>query len=219
MKTVVITGASRGIGKALAERFLHEGYRVIGTSRSGIANIQHANLTMIPLELTDSNSRERCIQTFTHLHAPIDILINNAGIWHPKDDQDAFDLDVLRETLEVNLLGPIDLVQRLIPFVHQDGHILHLTSRRGSMDYTTESMYPAYSLSKAALNMFGRKLAARLKGHITISLVHPGKVQTDMNDGEGDFTPDEAASHIFTLATNPTIETGRFWFQGERFPW
>jgi NAD(P)-dependent dehydrogenase (short-subunit alcohol dehydrogenase family) len=75
-----------------------------------------------------------------------------------------------------------------------------------------------YKISKAALNMVTRCLAIRLDGQITVSSVHPGWVKTDMGGDDADIEPEEAAEDIFTLA-NSQVETGQFWFKGEKFPW
>lgn len=218
MKTTLITGASRGIGRALAEKFLANGDFVIGTSRSGEAKFSRENLLMIPLEISDSASREDAAQKIRDFGKKIDILVNNAGMFHLGDDQETINVDVLRETLEVNTLGPIDFTERLVPLMNDGGHIVNVSSRRGSMTFTSESLYPDYGISKAALNMFTRILAARLKGRVTVSSVHPGYVKTDMNEGHGEIEPEEAANDIFTLASSD-VETGGFWYKGERFPW
>ncbi len=218
MKTIVITGASRGIGRALAERFLAEGEMVIGTSQSGTADYEHPNLTIIQLELASKESRENCAARIGELTESIDILINNAGIWQPADDKAIIDVTVLQETLEVNMLGPIDFTERVLPMVKKGGQIINLSSRRGSMSYTHEDIYPCYCISKAGINMFTRLLAARLKNNITVSAVHPGVVKTAMRDWEGELTPEEAADDIYKLALRHK-ETGQFWYRGEIFPW
>lgn len=220
MKTVLITGASRGIGGALAKRFLANGDRVIGTSRSGEVEMVHANFSCLPLELTDSKSIATCVQKIGEQTKSIDILVNNAGIWHSKDDTLEIHSLPLRETFDVNVFGTIEFTEKILPLMGQNGHILNVSSRRGSLEYIvkTDGSYPDYCLSKAALNMFTRLLSVRLKGRVTVSSVHPGFVQTDMNEGEGDFTPEEAAEDIFALTMKP-IETGQFWFKGEKFPW
>ena len=81
-----------------------------------------------------------------------------------------------------------------------------------------EIKYPCYSISKAAFNMFTKFLALRLKDTMTVSAVHPGFVRTDMNEGEGDILPEEAAEDIYTLA-NAKVASGKFWFKGEEFLW
>lgn len=145
-------------------------------------------------------------------------MINNAGVWHPKDDQVSIDGTALRETFEANFFGPVDIIESIISCMNPGGHIVNVSSRRASLTNTHESLYPCYGLSKTALNMYTRILAARLKDNITVSSVHPGFVQTDMNEGEGDITPEEAASDLYELA-NKKVETGQFWFKGEKMPW
>ncbi|HCC83987.1 TPA: short-chain dehydrogenase [Candidatus Uhrbacteria bacterium] len=218
MKTIVITGASRGIGRALAERFLAEGERVIGTSQSGTADYEHPNLIMVQLELASVESRESCTARIGELTESIDILINNAGIWQPADDKAIIDVAVLQETLEVNMIGPIDFTERVLLMVKKGGQIINLSSRRGSMAYTTADLYPCYCISKAGINMFTRLLAARLKNKITVSAVHPGVVKTEMSDWKGELTAAEAADDIYKLAMKYK-ETGMFWYKGEIFPW
>lgn len=215
MKTAFITGASRGIGRALAERFLSGGNRVIGTSRSGAAPFNHPNLLLLPLELSNTASRAACIKK---IDANIDIFINNAGMWHAKDNKEVIDPDTLRETLEVNLIGPVDVAERIVPLMNDGGHIINISSRRGSMEFTTECLYPCYAISKAGLNMFTRLLAARLKGRVTVSCVHPGFVKTDMNEGDGERTTEEVAEELYRFI-NSGVETGHFWYKGERYPW
>ena len=226
MKTVVITGASRGIGRALAERFLANGDSVIGSSRTGQADFQDSNLRILPMELTDDASRQRFADTVRDLNRPIDIFINNAGMWHDNDEGPVVDLEALRQTLEADLVGPVDLAQKLVSLMAPGSHIINVSSRRGSCSFTEDKsdqppgrclVDPAYSIAKAGLNMFTRKLAVRLKDKATVSSVHPGSVKTDMNPG-GEITSQEAAEDIFKLA-NSSPETGQFWFKGEKFSW
>lgn len=218
MKTIVITGASRGIGRALAEKFLAEGERVIGTSQSGMADYEHQNLIIVQLELASKESRESCAASIAELTQSIDILVNNAGIWHPTDDKPEINVDILRETLEVNMIGPIDFTERVLPLVNKGGQIINLSSRRGSMNYTHEDVYPCYCISKAGINMFTRLLAARLKNNVTVAAVHPGLVKTEMSGWKGELTAEEAADDIYQLTLRDK-ETGQFWYKGEVFPW
>lgn len=217
MKTILITGASRGIGRALAEKFLSNGDFVIGTSKDGKADFQHENLVFLPLDLFDSNSIVSCFEKFSSLDKSIDILINNAGIYLGEEPGSKLDMSALRKTLEVNLFGQVDLTERLLPFLNDGGQIVNLSSRYGSLSMNDEIEYPAYSISKASLNMYTKNLATRLKGQIIVSSVHPGNVKTDLND-EGTISPGEAADDIFNLIdSNP--ETGQFWFKGKIIGW
>ncbi len=218
MKTVFISGASRGIGKALAQIFLQNGFFVIGTSTKGVADFADENLVMLQLDQTDSSSIDRCGQSVIELGKKIDVLINNAGSWIEGDYAESIDADILRKTLEVNLIGPIAITEKLIPLLNDNSHVVNVSSRKGSMNFVTEIGNPCYSISKAGLNMFTKYLTARLKDHATVSAVHPGFVKTDMNDGEGEVEPEVAALAIYKLAIRD-VESGKFWFNGEEFPW
>jgi len=222
MKTVLITGVSRGIGKALAERFLKNGDHVIGTSTSGSADWSHATLQLLQLDLSDPESIRKCAEEVGALNTKIDILINNAGMVVDEEEaSDAIVPDYLRRTIEVNLLGTVDFTERIVPFMAEGGHIINISSSAGSLANTSSSAslpYPSYRISKAALNMFTRTLALQLQGSVCVSSVHPGWVKTDMGGDEADISPEEAAEDIYALASSrPT--SGQFWFKGKPFPW
>ena len=220
MKIILITGVSRGIGKATAQRFLKNGDFVIGTSTRGVANWKHKNLKIFELNLAQPNSIINCVTKIKEFNKRIDILINNAGmVVEDEINKLAIDIKYLRETLEVNLIGTIDFTEKIIPLMNKGGHIINISSSSGSLEYTAYTLnYPAYRISKVALNMVTRILAIRLKGKITVSSVHPGRVKTDMGSSDADMEPEEAAEYIFKLA-NSKIQTGQFWFKGKKFLW
>ena len=221
MRTVLITGIGKGIGKALAEKFLIEGFNVIGTIRTGQTDIP--GVLTYPLDLADPES----IRTTTHAlcveHPTIDIVINNAGVLLDEEET-SLNVDLLRRTLDVNLLGTVAFTEALKGHITQGGHIVNISSEAGSLTEAngTEGHYPhhypAYKISKTALNMYTRTLAVELRGKAIVSSVHPGWVQTDMGGSEADMTPAEAAEGIFNTAIAQP-ETGQFWFKGEKLPW
>ncbi|MEK6898830.1 MAG: SDR family NAD(P)-dependent oxidoreductase [Nanoarchaeota archaeon] len=219
-KTLFITGASRGIGKALAKKFLEENYSVIGTSTSGTIPFAHKNLTMLKLDLSSEKSIEKCVSDFLKLNKKIYILINNAGIWGGFED-DIIRIDVLRKVLEVNLFGTINLTEKLIPSMNSSGKIINISSRAGSLSYkgTHHANHPDYNISKAALNMYTISLASKLKNkNILVASIHPGWVKTDMGGKGADITPEQAAEDIYKRIIT-LKETGQFWFKQEKFPW
>lgn len=217
MRIAVITGANRGIGRALAEKFLQSSYFVIGTSREGIADFSHGNLLMLPLDLADAESRAACARKIIARAQSIDVLINNAGIFDERDEGPLVNIEALRATLEVNLIGTIDFTERVVSVLAGGGHLVNVSSRRGSCGYTKDTLYPGYSISKAGLNLYTRKLAARLGDQVTVSCVHPGQVKTDMNP-EGTEDPVDAAEAIYQIIET-RVPTGHFWNHGEEFPW
>ena len=223
MKTALITGISRGIGEALAKKFLEEGYRVFGTSLSGKSTISDENFSVHQLDLASSESIKNCVEQIAKTGVKIDILINNAGVLLDEEET-VVDLDKLRKTLEVNLIGTIDLTEQIIPLISEKGHVINLSSTAGSLGRADTSShyphhYPAYKISKTALNMYTKTLAIRLKSKdIIVSSVHPGWVRTDMGGEEADISPEESAQGIFNLAASRPA-TGQFWFNGDRLPW
>ena len=223
-KVVLITGASRGIGKALAQKFLNEGFVVFGTTQERSAESLHENIHQFSLDLNSTESIARCAEELQSRGRRIDVLINNAGVLLDEDEIVVVP-EKLRKTLEVNVIGTIDFTERIIPLLGERAHIINISSTAGSISETGNGFshdpghYPSYKISKAALNMYTRTLALRLKSEgITVSSVHPGWVKTDMGGLDAPRSPEEAADqvYIFTLS-NP--ESGRFWFDGKELPW
>jgi len=227
MKTAFITGVGRGIGKALAQEFLKNDWTVVGTSQSGNVDYSDKNLRIFQLDLASVDSIKKCVESVASSHIKIDAQVNNAGVMLDPNET-RLNPNELRQTLEVNVIGTADLTEKLIPLISNGGHIVNISSQAGSitdMDDLNDShspyYYPAYKISKAALNMYTRTLAARLKHEgtdIVVSSVHPGWVKTDMGGEEAPMSPEEAAAYIFKLASSHP-ETGQFWFKGEKFPW
>lgn len=226
LKTAVVTGASRGIGLPTAKKFLNEGWRVIGTYLHTVIPIEHENLIAMQYDQGNSESITAVAEEIKK-HAPtIDALINNAGILLDADDTAADPVKV-RKTLEVNIVGIVDLTERLLPLLKEGSHIVNLNSGYGSISapILDDATSAGYRISKAALNMYTRHLAFRVKDRgIIVSALAPGWVQTDMGysvatEIEGpDRTPEQAAEDIFKLVTTVT-ETGEFWRLGKKTDW
>ncbi len=218
MKTVLITGVSRGIGKAAAEKFLSQGWQVLGTSTSGNSSFEQDALRVFRLNLLEPESIRQFVQEIENSKEKIAVLINNAGASFDRGSA-LVDPDILRKTLEVNLIGLIDLTNRLLPLIHDGGHIINISSGSGSLTEFSGSWAPAYSISKAALNMFTRVLASQLKSRkIIVSSLSPGWVKTDMGGPGAPRDPSEPANEIFELAISK-VDSGYFWAQGHKRTW
>ncbi|MDD5152571.1 MAG: SDR family NAD(P)-dependent oxidoreductase [Candidatus Pacebacteria bacterium] len=224
MKTVLITGIDRGIGEALAEKFLKEQFFVIGTTLFENAPLSNNNLLVYKLDLSSGESIAVCSEEIIKSGKKIDILINLAGI-NIDEDETKVVIEKLRKTLEVNLIGAIDFAERIIPLVNKGGHIINISSTAGSLEMVDKGLshnpyhYPSYKISKVGINMYTRTLALRLKeSDITVSSVHPGWVRTDIGGPDADMSPEESALGIYNIAISKP-ETGQFWFKDEHVAW
>ncbi len=219
MKTIVITGASSGIGKAAAEKFLTEGWQVKGTSTDGNGWV-YERIEWVALDLTDPKSIERAAGELVD-SGPFDALINNAGIYDEDNDREGEPVSIpsLRRTLEINLIGTIDFTERILPALSDGAHIISLGSGWGSLTENRSSDAPAYSISKAGLSMYTRRLSARLvPRHITVSILSPGWTKTDMGGSDAPRVVAEPAEEIYSLATSD-VPSGRFWERGKERSW
>ena len=226
MKTAVITGASRGIGLATARKFLGEGWRVIGTYLNTPIPLQDKNLVAIKYDQGDSESIAEAAEQISKIAPQVDALINNAGVLLDAHEKVADPVKV-RKTLEVNVVGLIDLTERSLSLFRKDSHIVNLNSGYGSISapMLDDETAAGYRISKAALNMYTRHLAFRLESRgIIVSALAPGWVSTDMGNSiateteKPDRTPQQAAQEIFELVTG-IKETGQFWRHGKRTDW
>ena len=218
-KTIVITGVSKGIGFALTQQFLNNGYFVIGTSRTGeIENLSHANFTALKLDL----SKEETIFTFDEIlinkNIKIDFLINNAGIG-PDLDTIKPEIESFKQTFDVNVTGTVFFTELLCKYINVGGKIINISSKMGSIKLCDHIDSIAYRMSKTALNMYTKILTNRLLGKQTIATIHPGWVRTTIakdNIVNGRLSTDESAFKIFNFITS-NFETGIFWdIEGER---
>ena len=219
MKTALITGTSRGIGKATAEKFLAEGWQVIGTSTSGKVTIDSKNFKTLKLNLTSPLSISGAAKK---VGVKIDVLVNNAGTLEDFDDKTLI-IKKLRKTLEVNLIGLADFTNRIIPRMKKGGNIINISSSVSSLMeplLAHGSFASSYKISKTALNMYTQVLSGILKkSGIKVSSLDPGWVKTDMGGYEAESLPKEPAEDIFKLATRKSLPTGKFWYKGKQRSW
>lgn len=211
-QTVLITGASRGIGFALANVFLENGYRVMGTSRTGrIEKISHPDFIPLQLDLSAAEDIKRFEQEFAAGQMTIDILINNAGVG-PDLNHDLPDEAGFAQTFAVNLEGTVFLTEKMISHINPGGKIIQISSKMGSISACELSDSVAYRTSKAALNMYSKILTNRLAGRYRVATLHPGWVQTTIAGPgmHGRLTARESAAGIFEFVVSD-FKHGIFW--------
>lgn len=209
-KTAVITGISSGIGEALAKKLLAEGYKVIGTTRSGkVEGIADANLEVIALEVTDAESVKQAADHIAALTDGIDLLINNAGTALDVSSVEP-EMKTFSQTMATNVTAPVFFTEPLLEHVKEGGQVIFISSSMGLLE-NADSNGPAYRVSKAAINMYAALLAKRLKGrHIRVTPMHPGWVQTKLGGDKAPLTAAQSADGLYQGITTNT-ESGKFW--------
>lgn len=219
-RTVVITGANRGIGLELAKHYHAQGDEVIGICRETSDELDElASMVVEHVDVTNPDSLEQ-IKIVLSTQS-IDILINNAGLFCNETLTD-MNFDTIQQQMEVNAYGPLRVTLALLPQLKEGSKIANITSRMGSIADNTSGAYYGYRASKAALNAFGKSLAEDLKAQgIAVAQLHPGFVQTRMVGFNGDITPDVAAKGLAERIEELNMEnTGGFWHSnGEALPW
>ena len=219
-QTVLITGANRGIGLALARQFTARGDRVIGVCRKSSDALEATGARVeAGIDVADEAAVDALAQRLAD--ARIDILVPNAGIL----ERDSFDdpgFDGIRRQFTVNALGPLLVVHALRDRLADGAKIGLITSRMGSVEDNTSGGYYGYRASKAALNAIGKSLALDLAPRgISVVLLHPGYVATDMVGGSGDVSAEQAAKQLIERIDALTPErSGTFQHaNGATLPW
>ena len=222
--TVLITGANRGLGLEFARQYKEAGWQVIGTARKpGEADdLEALDVQVVQLDVADQGSVDRMAAEL--MDQPIDLLINNAGIFPRVGKIEEIDFDDYKRTLAVNTIGPVRVTRALLPNLRQGKLkiVAGLSSNLGSIAENERGNFYGYRESKAALNMFTKTLAAELgpEGFACIVLT-PGWVQTDMGGPNATLTPAESIAGMKAVLDKLTpADNGTFWsYDGSRMPW
>jgi NAD(P)-dependent dehydrogenase (short-subunit alcohol dehydrogenase family) len=229
-KTVVITGANRGLGLCLAGVYAGQGFDVIGGCRRPDEATKLASLgaTVLPLDMADMDSVAAFSKT---VGRPVDVLFNCAGIDARNVGAEdgargplVVTADQVDAVFRVNVTGPIMLVQGLAESLRSaKGTVVNISSQVGSMDVGQRvGRDVAYNASKAALNMVTIKQAAAFADDgVTVISMHPGWLRTEMGGSSADLDPTEAAATILsTVSALTPSQSGQFLrWDGTVHPW
>lgn len=228
----LVTGANRGIGRAVAKKFAAEGAQVILACRdlaaaeaiaAELPNRSRAEL----VDLKSPRSIEALGARVSSDPGRLDILVNNAGVMLDHDRKPSeLDRDVLEQTLLVNLVAPVLLTRSVLPLLKRSewARVINVASEWGSLSNGPkepgEANAPSYRISKAALNAYTVSMAAELKHKdILVNSVCPGWVRTDMGGDDANRSPEEAALGILAVALQDEDGvTGKLFRDGEVIP-
>jgi NAD(P)-dependent dehydrogenase (short-subunit alcohol dehydrogenase family) len=174
-KSILVTGANRGIGQALVDQALRRGARrVYAGTRQPLAH-PDGRVRPVTLDVTDTSQIQAAVESVESL----DVLINNAGVALPDD---LGDRAALEKHLAVNLYGTYDVTQAFLPLLRESrGAIVNVASVAA---FAAVPLLPAYSVSKAAVFNLAQSLRALLAGQgVSVHVVMPGPVDTEMTRG------------------------------------
>jgi NAD(P)-dependent dehydrogenase (short-subunit alcohol dehydrogenase family) len=233
-KVAVVTGGNRGLGFEASRQLAKKGYQVILTSRdeakgkAAAQKLQAEGLNVIfhPLDVTNDESSQQLANFIRQQFGKLDVLVNNAAIYidSQTSGNSVFDakIDTLRQTTETNVYGVLRVTQALIELMKKQnyGRIVNVSSGAGQLT-DMGSGYPAYRISKTALNALTRIFSNELQGtNILVNSVCPGWVKTDMGGPNAPRTPEQGVDTIVWLATLPDgSATGGFFRDRQSIDW
>ncbi len=211
MKRALVTGSSQGIGKALVDELLAQGYFVYATMRTPNPKLfSSSSVRVIALDVQSDDTIIATAQTVMN-DGPLDLLINNAGVFSSTTpgatrpqltELQQLDRTALHNMLDINTISPIIVAKYFAHAMNPDGSfIVNITSDQGSFTTTSSTANYGYRASKVALNMMTQSLAYDLPANIRVCAIHPGWVKT-ANNQKGIMSPSESAAKILHIIDN-----------------
>ena len=231
----VVTGGNRGMGlatcKVLAERGYHVllGCRNLENGEQAARDLREKELSVeaVKLDVASLEDINALAIYLSDKHGRVDVLINNAGILIDGQLGEAASIcdasaDTLKKCFEVNTVGPVMLINALLPLMRQSGsaNIVNISSGMGQLS-DMGGQYAGYRISKTALNAVTAIFAAELEGSgITINAVCPGWVRTDMGGSNAERTLEEGVDTTIWLATSgDNQQSGGFYRDRQLIDW
>ena len=241
MKTVLVTGANKGIGYEVARQLAAKGFHVfVGArnakagrkaveeiaekprARSATALQAGGKATFLEIDVADNDSVTAAAREFSNVADHLDVLVNNAGVIVDGDEAilEISD-DLFRKTLETNTLGPLRVTRAFAPLLRKSKapRVINVSSGGGQLTGGADGWAPAYCISKTALNGVTVQLAAALS-KMAVNSVCPGWVRTEMGGQNASRSVEEGADTIVWLASEaPHDLTGKFLRDRKEIPW
>jgi len=230
MATILVTGANRGLGIEFVEQYLNEGNDVIATYRNENSSMdliemgnERSNLKLLQLDVSSNKSLNSFAENLGD--SPIDIFINNAGVYGPRNSSFGnVDEENWIPAIKINAIAPILLTQLIIKNIRSgaDKKLIYITSKMGSIDDNKGGGVYVYRSSKTALNAVVKSLSVDLENEgIVVALIHPGWVKTDMGGPNALIERDTSVRGMTEVISNLDItSTGNFYnYDGSIIPW
>jgi NAD(P)-dependent dehydrogenase (short-subunit alcohol dehydrogenase family) len=221
-RRVLLTGASRGVGKETVQLFSQEGAEIIGVARDGARlealSREFPGFRGLVGDITDPELGARVVDAVKARWGKLDLLINNAAIQEYNAGFHAEPVDALERNLTTNVLSAHWLIHALLPWLKlgSEPRIINVSSGAGKLDAVRgEPSMPAYRLSKLLLNGLTLSYAGDLKGQVAVNSLDPGWLKTDLGGPQAPGEPADGAVRMLELATKPFSTTGGFWYGAE----
>ena len=210
----LVTGATRGIGKRIADGLVNHGATVYAGARD-TADITDDDREAIELDVTVEAQRTAAIDRIGDEAGQLDVLVNNAGVMDSREPLAEMPTETIEQTLSTNLHGPIQLTKQALDLLlPQPGpRVVNVSSGLGAITEPQSGGMPAYRISKTGLNGLTRYLDGEYSTQgLLANSVCPGYVQTDMTEGNAPRTPETGAETPIWLARfKPDAPSGKFW--------
>lgn len=202
-KVVLVTGSSKGIGKATIIEFASKGYKVVinynnskdeaNELKEYVENKYHTQALAIKADVSNENEVKNMIEQIINEYGHIDVLVNNAGIVYDRSFEE-ITIDEFKRTLEVNVIGAFIITREVSKYM-KSGSIVNISSTNGTKTISPECL--DYNISKVGLQSLTRDLAFQFKPNIRVNAVAIGWADTDMNKDLPQDYIDEEISKIY----------------------
>jgi NAD(P)-dependent dehydrogenase (short-subunit alcohol dehydrogenase family) len=225
MPVALVTGANRGLGLETVRQLLERGYTVHATYREAPGGLDDFDSERLSTHQADVRDEEALRGVMDAIGGRLDLLINNAGVsdgrWASVED---IDFAVVSEVLEINAVSPVRVTQLALPLLRQSplGKVVMVSSLMASIEDCASGKSYAYRASKTALNMFTVAMKNEFREqNITLLIVHPGWVETDMGGPRAPVKAEDSVQGILERVDEQTLEmSGRFVeYTGRALPW
>lgn len=233
MKIAIVSGGNRGLGLEAVKQLAMKGFKVYLGSRDLekgqkalnqlLADDPNLHIELIQLDVTKSASIKAAASKVKDEYGHLDVLVNNAGVMLDTGEgsNKALEVDpvIVLKTMEVNLTGPLTMIQAFAPLMPKGSRVINVSSGMGSLK-DMEGGWAAYRSSKTALNALTRIFSAELKDQeISVNSICPGWVKTDLGGESAPRTPLEGVQSIIWLATTENPPSGGFFRDQKPIDW